>query len=138
MKKLYLSTISKKLIISSIIITVLLIISLFLNIIQFYNPNQKDSESIVENIQMESLSFHNARSEENPGFIVLQNKGSTSLDSKKFKLYVNKKVQDKDGCEMEGKIDPTYSCKLNFFNECLPGDTIEVEYNKLSVFIEPC
>lgn len=66
------------------------------------------------------------------------NDGNISLDSDKFKMYLNHELQDDNGCEAEGKIDSKYTCILNFYKICKTGDVLEVTYSGKTIHTEIC
>jgi len=75
------------------------------------------------------------------GSITIANHGTFSLDPSKFKLYLNKELQENDGCELPGKLvelEPRYKCKLYFYQSCDDVDVLEVTYNDEKVYMEFC
>ncbi len=72
------------------------------------------------------------------GVLILKNIGTTSFDSASFKLYLNKEVQDDDGCEKQGQVAPDTLCSLNFHKVCSPGDILYVYYNNQVIMAKSC
>ncbi len=72
------------------------------------------------------------------GVFIILNIGKTSYDPAKFKLYLNKELQDDDGCELKTKVDSGLQCALNFKRVCEPGDSLTVEYNGERVMVKSC
>ena len=71
------------------------------------------------------------------GFLVLENKGRTTLESVQFALYKNHEVTD-EGCVIEGSIDPGYLCRLEFNTPCEKGDVLEAMYAGKRAFLKTC
>jgi hypothetical protein len=72
------------------------------------------------------------------GVLIFKNIGTTTFDSASFKLYLNKEVQDDDGCEKEGEITPDSLCSLNFYKMCSPGDILYVYYDNKAIMAKSC
>jgi hypothetical protein len=72
------------------------------------------------------------------GVLIFKNIGTTTFDSSLFRLYLNKEVQDDDGCEKEGKINPDGLCSLNFYKVCSPGDILYVYYDNQVILAKSC
>lgn len=83
--------------------------------------------------EFENVDMKNNRA----GYIVIKNKGLKSYQSDMFILYKNREVVD-EGCIIPGKIDPGYTCRMNFDNFCDKGDVLEIRYNDTKVFIKNC
>jgi hypothetical protein len=73
-----------------------------------------------------------------PGAVIVKNESELTLDSSKFKLYLNHELQDNDGCVLKGEIPPGYTCKLNFYKTCQMGDVFEIEYDGQIILNFPC
>jgi len=86
----------------------------------------------------ELLKFKNYYEPYFEGTLVLTNAGDALLDSVNFKLYFNGELEDDDGCEMKGKIEPGRTCKLNFYRLCQSGDILEVKYSGQIVSVQSC
>lgn len=72
------------------------------------------------------------------GTLILKNIGMDNYDATKFKLYLNTKLQDNDGCEIGKTLDPNEVCSLDFKEYCKPGDTLFVEYEGKTLFAKAC
>lgn len=71
------------------------------------------------------------------GYIIIKNRGAKSYDSESFVLYKNREVAD-EGCVIPGRIDPQYTCRLNFNTFCEDGDVLEIKYNGTSIYVKNC
>ncbi len=123
------------------ILVIILLISLVLNVVFLIMPHYAyNLAGIAEGKpNIRSSSFVNYGPPERPeGILSLKNIGNIPLNSNKFKLYLNKELQDDDGCELKEKIDPGYSCKLNFYKTCHTEDIIEVTYAGEKVYMNTC
>ncbi|MCU0642629.1 MAG: hypothetical protein MUF61_03610 [archaeon] len=72
------------------------------------------------------------------GVFIILNIGKTSYDPSKFKLYLNKELQDNDGCELKAQVESGLQCALNFKRVCEPGDSLTVEYDSERVMVKSC
>jgi len=71
------------------------------------------------------------------GYLVLEYKDYMGpLDSKGFKLYINENLEDDDGCEQGGEINPRDTCNLTFNTTLYYLDVLMVTYNNEEVFRE--
>ncbi|MEM4271576.1 MAG: hypothetical protein QXD13_00580 [Candidatus Pacearchaeota archaeon] len=72
------------------------------------------------------------------GVLIFKNIGSNSYDYSKFKLYLDDKLQDNDGCELKNEIDPGELCSLNLYEVCNPGDVLNIEYGGNKIVSKLC
>ena len=72
------------------------------------------------------------------GRLVLKNNDQRTFSPDKFKLYLNREIQDDDGCSVGFPIEPGYSCKLNFYEKCTSGDILEATYMGEVVYVYHC
>ena len=88
--------------------------------------------------QLKEQSFMDSSAKRNEiGFLVLENKGRTNLNSSRFILYKNHEMADQ-GCVIEDSIDPGYLCRLEFNTSCEKGDVLEVMYADKRAFLKTC
>jgi hypothetical protein len=124
---------------TSIILLIFLIISLTFNVYFIWNSLILDEA--VSKPKMRGHDFHNAPPlTDTEGFQILVYEGAEgkSIDSEGFKLYINHNLEDNDGCELKGQIDPGYTCKLTFNTACYRGDVLVVKYYDQEVFRHIC
>ena len=98
--------------------------------------NLKLEIGIVGQLKEQSFADFNPKKSES-GFLVLENKGRTRLNSSEFTLYKNHEPTD-FGCVIEGSIDPGYLCRLEFNTVCVKGDVLEVMYQGRRAFLKTC
>lgn len=91
---------------------------------------------VIGDLKEQSFMDYSAKRNDT-GFLVLENKGRTSLNSSDFSLYKNHEVADQ-GCVIEGSIDPGYLCRLEFNTSCEKGDVLEVMYSGKRAFLKTC
>ncbi len=72
------------------------------------------------------------------GVLIFKNIGDASFESNKFRLFINKEMQDDDGCEKKGTVEPGALCSLNFYKVCEPGDIIYVDYDGDTILAKSC
>ncbi len=72
------------------------------------------------------------------GVLIFKNIGEQTYDSSKFRLFLNRELQDSDGCEKKGDVNPDTLCSLNFFKVCGPGDALYVEYDGSTIMGKSC
>lgn len=72
------------------------------------------------------------------GVLIFKNIGDTSFESDKFRLFINKELQDDDGCDKKGTVEPNALCSLNFYKVCEPGDIIYVDYDQETIMAKSC
>ena len=58
------------------------------------------------------------------------------IKTKGFKIYINKNLEDDDGCEQGGEINPGDTCNLTFKTTLRYLDVLMVTYNNEEVFRE--
>ncbi|MEK6964479.1 MAG: hypothetical protein AABX70_08735 [Nanoarchaeota archaeon] len=96
----------------------------------------KQQLGVIGDLKEQSFMDYSARRNET-GFLVLENKGRTPLNSSGFNLYKNHEMVDQ-GCIIEGSIDPGYLCRLEFDTPCEKGDVLEVMYTEKRAFLKTC
>ena len=96
----------------------------------------REQLGVIGQLKEQSFMDYNAKRNET-GFLVLENKGRTTLDSSKFSLSKNHELADQ-GCVIDGSIDPGYLCRLEFVTPCDKGDVLEVTYDGKRAFLKTC
>ncbi len=96
----------------------------------------KQQLGVIGDLKEQSFMDYSARRNDT-GFLVLENKGRTSLNSSQFTLYKNHEIADQS-CIIEGSIDPGYLCRLEFNTSCEKGDVLEVMYMEKRAFLKTC
>lgn len=72
------------------------------------------------------------------GYIVIENyKGGKTYESANFSLYLNNE-HISTGCATPGKIKPKYTCRMDFTEECRPGDNLEIKYGERRAHLKTC
>lgn len=72
------------------------------------------------------------------GVLIFKNIGTETYESSKFRLFLNRELQDSDGCDKKGSVSPDALCSLNFYNVCGPGDALYVEYDGRVILGKSC
>lgn len=102
------------------------------NLIANFNK-EKEKPNFME------ISFTNFyTASQTKAVLVLKNIGQTAFDPTKFRLYLNKELQDKDGCESRGTLELGQLCGLNFYKMCAGGDVLLVTYEDKPAFQKSC
>ena len=96
----------------------------------------KQQLGVIGDLKEQSFMDFSAKRNDT-GFLVLENKGRTTLNSSAFALYKNHEMADQ-GCIIEGSIDPGYLCRLEFTTPCEKGDVLEVMYDEKRAFLKTC
>lgn len=96
----------------------------------------KQQLGVIGDLKEQSFMDFSAKRNDT-GFLVLENKGRTTLNSSAFTLYKNHETTD-EGCIIEGSIDPGYLCRLEFNTPCEKGDVLEVMYGEKRAFLKTC
>lgn len=97
------------------------------------------NHNLVQEEMFKQDDFHNADVKKNESGYLIVNyyKGAEKLESRKFILEHNHKVVD-TGCTTPGFIERGYTCRLEFPDECLPGDNLEIKYENTRVYLKTC